>query len=343
MKIKKIITALGENKLNCRLRKECIYEVIGDDIPYQDGVLDILKGNSLIETIILSDLLVGEYTIKEFICKIKKINENIEIICFISKEDENLEIFLKSCGISQIYFDNKNTLDEIIDKMYVNEQKNNLQDEIDRLKRLLKKKKFEDKGKIIAISGNSNSGKSIITALIAITLKKLNFKILMIDLDKNNSGLRIIFNNYREDKIIRIYNNLFLFTDYSNDNLYNLKEEYDFILIDVPYNLDLNKIFFEEADKIIFLTECNILEIEKSLFNLKYLKKLKIKDEKINILINKENKYSVEENIVKKVFKNFKIIGKIKYKSEFTNYINSNLKCFIDTKQFANIIKAVKE
>lgn len=339
MKIKKIITALGENKLNYRLKKECIYEVIGDDIPYQDGVLDILKGNSLIEMIIVSDALVGENTIKEFIYKIKKINENIEIICFISKENSDLEVFLKSCGIYQIYFDNKNTIDEIVEKMYINEQKNNLQDEIDRLKRLLKEKKFENKGKIIAISGNSNSGKSIITALIGITLKKMNFKILMIDLNENKGGLKAIFNNYRDDEIVRLYNNLFLCTDYTNKNLCDLKDDYDFILIDSSNNFKLNEIFFKEADKIIFLTECNLLEIRKSLLN---LKNLKIRNEKINILINKQNKYSVEENIVKNIFKDFKIIGKIKYKSEFTNYINRNFKCFINTKQFTNIIKIVK-
>ena len=62
--IKKIITALGVNSLNSKLKEQDNVEVIGNDIPYQDGVLDILKGNSEINVLILHENLVGEFEIK---------------------------------------------------------------------------------------------------------------------------------------------------------------------------------------------------------------------------------------------------------------------------------------
>ena len=46
------------NNLNFKLREIAEIEVIGNDIPYQDGVLDVLKGNSEIDILILSEVLV---------------------------------------------------------------------------------------------------------------------------------------------------------------------------------------------------------------------------------------------------------------------------------------------
>ena len=51
------MTAIGTNELNERLKEENNFEVIGNDIPYQDGLIDVLKGNSDIEIVILSEVL----------------------------------------------------------------------------------------------------------------------------------------------------------------------------------------------------------------------------------------------------------------------------------------------
>ena len=87
-KIKKIITAIGTNELNKKIRENKIYEVIGNDIPYQDGVLDIIKGNSEINLLILSEIIPGEYEIKNFIIEIKKLNPYIELIVFIKEKNK---------------------------------------------------------------------------------------------------------------------------------------------------------------------------------------------------------------------------------------------------------------
>lgn len=49
---------MGTNELNIKLKQINGYEVIGNDIPYQDGVLDVLKGNSEIEILILKENLI---------------------------------------------------------------------------------------------------------------------------------------------------------------------------------------------------------------------------------------------------------------------------------------------
>ena len=83
IEIKKIITALGDNRLNHNLRENYSIEVIGNDIPYQDGVLDTLKGNSEIEILLLSESLIGEYDIKSFINQIFQVNKKLDIIFFL--------------------------------------------------------------------------------------------------------------------------------------------------------------------------------------------------------------------------------------------------------------------
>ena len=60
-------------------------KLFGNDIPYQEGVLDILKGNSDINIVILSELLIGDYEIRDFLNIINKINPYLEIIFFYGK------------------------------------------------------------------------------------------------------------------------------------------------------------------------------------------------------------------------------------------------------------------
>jgi hypothetical protein len=56
--IKKIITALGTNELNEKLRELEDVEVIGNDIPYQEGLLQMIeKPETDIDIIIVSESL----------------------------------------------------------------------------------------------------------------------------------------------------------------------------------------------------------------------------------------------------------------------------------------------
>ena len=52
---------------------------------------------------------------------------------------------------------------------------------------------------------------------------------------------------------------------------------------------------------------------------------------KIKIVLNKNNINSIDINIIKKIFKNYKIIGKL-------NYLNKKVNKIFFKKQFINII-----
>lgn len=108
----------------------------------------------------------------------------------------------------------------------------------------------------------------------------------------------------------------------------NWKEKYDVILIDMEEKIEnYFNILLEEIDKIIFLTEANILQIKKTK---KYIeeniKKYKIENEKINIIFNKIKKETLTINILKNTFKNYNILGKINDIKNCNLLINNNMK-----------------
>ncbi len=127
-----------------------------------------------------------------------------------------------------------------------------------------------------------------------------------------------------------------------------LKIKYDFIILDADLGNDFLKNIFKESDKIIFLTEPNILQIKKSKNILeKYTKELKLDKEKIYILFNKVKNDSIGFNILKEVFINQNIIGKINYINNCDTLINQNMKgVFLEKKiknQYKNIVKKLSQ
>lgn len=128
----------------------------------------------------------------------------------------------------------------------------------------------------------------------------------------------------------------------------NLKAKYDFIIIDIDNNYYYLKSIIDEIHKIIIITEPNILQIKKSQnFLENNIKKLNIEEEKINIVINKVKKDSLSFNILKEVFKEYNIIGKINFINNYNTLINQNMKSiFIEKhikKQYKKICKKINE
>ena len=290
---KKIITALGVNLLNLKLKEINEIEVIGNDIPYQDGVLDILKGNSEINSKILK---TPEET-----------NDNFEL------------------GF--------NKLNNIIDNS-----------------RNEKKPKMYKETKVIAISGNYGTGKSILTSLLGQAGRRSKLKTIIIDFDIINNSINTIFrvkkyNSYSdnsvdiENHITHVSNNLdiicgidSLFSEKNKisyekvENLISeLKDIYDLILIDTSSETAMKfiKIVLANVDKIIFLVEPNLLQIKKaeSLLEI-YIEDWEVYPKKIEILFNKVDGNSIDENILKEIFGKFKIIGKIHQSNKFTEIAN---------------------
>lgn len=181
----------------------------------------------------------------------------------------------------------------------------------------------------------------------------LNKKILLIDFDIFHQSINSIFNCKRKEEIteenkldkliINIDKNIhllcaidFLFNEnYKIEKnkikniLEKLSKEYEEIIIDTTSEcfFDYTKEILENSNLIVFLAQANLTELKKSknLLNI-YINKWQIKKEKIKILFNKENINSIDNKILKILFSDFEILGKIKLNNKFNLIINNHLK-----------------
>ena len=342
----KIVTALGKKELNDYLRENEEIEVIGRDIQYQEGVFEILETRNDIDLIAVSNLLPEEMNFLFFIEQIKKVRESIEIVVFLKKEDVSVENFLNSKKIYKIYY-----LDENGIEIFANSLKNNssrvkdISKEIEDLKNMIlcpqkqDEKMYENISKnIITIVGNSGSGKSSISCILAKQIEKQKKKVVLIDFDgscrtilgitsfeednvKISSWLRVVSN---VDKDIQRDEN----REYSIYNLLNtLKKEYEFIIIDVSSNIDYKYIntILKTSTKVLFVLEPNILGISKAQKSLEILiNDINLDVDKIKILFNKTNKYQIADSVLEEIFLNFEEIGSISYDEKYNSVLNYN-------------------
>lgn len=391
--MKKILTAIANPKLNEKLKQTNEFEINYNDIQYQDGVLEILKKEK-IDILILSEILPGDYNIKDFILEIKKYNKEIEIIIFLENKKENLEIFLKTNGIYNIFYNNEIEFEKIINNVkkenknielinnlikenfLINKEKiknNKIKNKINKnIKfkntKLKNENKLKSNNKIITISGSNGVGKSIFTINLAMSFK--NKKILIIDLDILNNCIHTILGlKNKETKNIKnisnfiikynkkihiisiseLINNKMLEKENFQDFFNNLQNKYDYIFIDISLEclINQNKKIIKNNFLNIFLIEPNLIEIKKAkrILNI-YEKEWNIKKEKINIIFNKFNIYSINIELLKNIFCDYKIIGKINFNINYNLLINKNFKCRKEfrkiKKDYLNIINKIE-
>lgn len=165
-----------------------------------------------------------------------------------------------------------------------------------------------------------------------------------------------------ENLIIKINSNINLISNINllfSDNKINdlellkiinkIKTNYDFILIDLNIEEQFYLEFlFNHSDKIIFLTESNILSIKKSKNILeKYINKFKIQKNKIYIIFNKEKSDSICFYITKEFFKKYNILGKINFIKNYNLLMNQKMKeIYIENKikkQYLEIAKKLSK
>ena len=215
--MKKIITAINNPIINEKLKKEKI-EVIGKDIQYKEGILEILENNKEINFILIDEKLPGEIKNDELINKIKKINKNIEIIFFIKKENKKNAIINEKKIIKDEKIKSKIKIvdyekeikiesflnfilygEEILGKEY----EENYTNRIDIINEKIEK---YDKNQniIISVNGDSAVGKKMTTLRLSLYLNKYNNKILIIDLNtKSHKTLSTIFNKKENSKTLK--------------------------------------------------------------------------------------------------------------------------------------------
>ena len=113
------------------------------------------------------------------------------------------------------------------------------------------------------------------------------------------------------------------------ENINSLKEIYNLIIIDTNCSKEINylKNIVEISDECLFITDTNLLEINKSIKLLDiFINKLNIKINKIKIIFNKYNSESISLKLLKIIFSEFNIIGKINYSEIYNKMINKNNK-----------------
>ena len=398
-----IITALNNPRLSKKIKEKTNFSIIGTDIQYKEGIIEMLEKNGEIEMAIISENLPGESSFKELIEKIKAINKNIELIVILKEEKEDLKNYLITKGVFDIYLNNKISIEELIEK--INEKNKikkeiEINEEIKQLKKIIleknkkninikiiknklnniikkinknknkKERKEKTNKKIISVIGTGGVGKSSFCTIFAKLFN--NKRILIIDFDILNSSINSIFgikkkpikknnikfNNNIKNLIVKVDKKIDMLcaTKILVDEKYKkIKEEFSNILLELKNKYDLiiidnsSECFFEytkeilnKSDTIFFLVEPNVIELKKSrnLLDI-YINKWKIKKEKINIIFNKININSIDDKILKTIFSDFKILGKIKININYNLIINRNFK-FINKKIKKDYLKIIK-
>ena len=327
----KIITAINNEKIFKELKNKRNIKIISNNIQYKEGILEILEKNKNINYIILDESLYGQIKIEELITKIKLINNKINIIIILNKKDLIKQDYLNKNRIKYIYIEEM-SIEKILEIIF-------------------------NKNKIIGITGNEGTGKTIIILILSELISKYkNKKVLIIeDNIKNNSLLKIYKlknknkNNYSKNKTIKIKNNLYLLNIKSISNNYKkdklkiinrinkIKNNFNYIFIDMQ-NIESYKIYKETTEENILILNSNILEIEKIK---RFINK---EDIEFKTILNNYNENSISEEILKKIFKDkIRIVEKIENNNNFNLIINNNFNLeFLDNKIKNKFLKIIK-
>ena len=358
----KIITAINNPKLNDELKNEKNIEIICKDIFYKEGILEILENEINIDYIIINSKLEGEIKLNKLIEKIIEKNEKIKIIILIKKEnknnfyklkntkDDNIEIIkdIKNKNIIRIFYSEEINLDNL----------KNYKKTRDYREEELWKEDIKARCKKVVVLGERQVGKSMTIAILTKKLAQKNKKILIIEMNKNDSDLLLILRKkistkkivnkkrkvknkfikinkkyFNKKNKLKIIKKLIIKLDKNIDiisykkiikinTIKKLEKNYNYIFIEI--NLEKNNF---KNNKIIKNINEKILIIRPNLLGIKNTKKI-IEENKINnfkIIINNYNIYSVDEKIIENIFNKNKIIEKINYKKEYDEIINNNI------------------
>ena len=343
------ILEILENEMNIN------YIIINSELPGE------IKLNNLIEKILEKNEKI------KIIILIKKENKNNFYKIKNDKKDiknNNIEIIkdIKNKNIIRIFYKNEIKIEQL--KKYNQIKNNNENNKEPNNKKI--------KNKTIIFFGERQVGKSIIILGITKSIEKNNKKILLIELNKKESDLLFMLSknennrentnlkikeqkikkykktnkNYFYKKNIKIIQNLIVninkntgiisYKKIINLNIIKkLEKKYDYIFIEIDSekNNFKNKKLIKNIDKKILIIRSNILGIKNA-------KKIIDKNEinRYKIIINNYNNYSIDKNIIKNIFKENKIISKIKYNQEYDEIINNNFKISKENKK-----KLIKE
>ncbi len=362
----KILVALDNEKVKNELIKLYGDIVYKQDITYMEGVIEFLSNTDEEYILITRDNLNGNLNNMLFAKQIKLSNNNTRVIYIVSKLTNEYKEFLFSNKIFNIiegeYIDIKQIADviendkniiyksneifnsnqvipkqmiavfgtsgagksfisSIISKEICNELKistclidmdiqnpsidifNNLEANVSNISQIV-----EDVDKRIEINGNINK---------------------YVQKDKNNRKLNYITNNVSlydcQNKLSKEY----------YQKIYSAcSQTYEYCVIDLPSTpfLDVVEYTLKYSTKIYFVINPNYLSIRQAI---KYLdlmvRNWNIQKEKINIILNKIQKNSLDIDQVESLIKGYKAILSIEYNKDIESFINGAIN-IIDVK-----------
>lgn len=324
-----ILTSIGNPILNNELRKIKNFNIIKNDIKYENEILIEINKNK-IDYLIINEKIKSKNEFSEIIKNILIINSKIKIIIILKNKEVEKQI--TALNIYKIYYEENFNLQKLKEDIYSSNNKE--------FNNKVKIKKEKD-NKVISVVGISQVGKTYFIIQLLQYLK--NIKILIIDCDFKFKDIQIILNSKtNSNKIFKTNSEIDLINIDNKKNKNQIKEElnkfknnYDLIIIDNNYNVFYN-FFLEQSNKIFFLINPDILNINKTK---KIIEKNLKKDyiEKTKIIINKKSLNSLDKKIVEKTFNNFKVGGCINY----SNLNNKIIEKILLKKQIIKIIKDI--
>ncbi len=297
--MKKILLAVDNEKILNKVNIKELNEEKADikKIQYREGILEILKIDKNIDTIILCEKLIGKISIEDLIKNIKIVNKNINIIFILEKNDIKKEEELKKLKIKNIY--------KVKNKKNIN-NKNKTK-------------------KIVTFFGERNL--EIIYLIIFYLIQK-NKKILLINLKKDklnekNSFLRFNFKN------ILIDSNQKNTIKMLNAKIEKSIKYYDYILVNSCSikNNEINNYLIEKNNKIIYFLHNSFLGIKELKEFISKTKNSRNKTKPgLHIIKNKYYFDSISIVILKNVFGKFYNIDEIKNTKKYSEMEEKLLK-----------------
>lgn len=342
--MKKILTAINNPNLNKKLSEQEFIEIPYKDIQYKEAILEILNEDNYFDIIIINEQLPGEINFIELIKKINKINKKIKIIIILEKEDEIKESELKKINISNIYYNNKITLEyliKIIKEKEINKEEE-LKKEINELKQIIKINELKNNTKKMKNIKSNNKkffskkeiiyNKEIFKKVIDI-IKNIKYKQKEININEEHNGIVINMSGNKgsgKSVITLMLANILSDKNYRILIININSEEIDFYSYILNYSRGDTKKFY--IKKKYFYKKSKSINFQKD--NKINIKNLKLEKEILKNKIYKfKNFYNIEKNInniLKNYNKNIKILNINKLNKNYfkIKYLNKIIKYF---------------
>ena len=345
IKIKSVLTAIGNIEQYQELKNSNL-NIITNDIQYKEGILEYLNESIDISYLILDENLPGQITTKDLIEKIKEKNSRIKIILITQQTSDTVKVYKK---INQYnIFEIISTINEgePYIKQYISQ--NIGEKKSGEILTILGAQGIKDKKVLIIDFDLLKSDLYILLGIKKIkkTMRKIEDLKNKKTLHENNNVINynptvtskseyniydnIIQTKYKID-FIAGENLLSDFMKYKEidfiiDDIKNMKEQYDLIIIDTSNNFLYESIkkLIDISDKSIIISGANVLEVRKTKELLEKYKEWNVKTKKINIIFNKYTKECIDDEILKNIFREYNVIGKINLNEYYDKAINTN-------------------